>query len=766
MKNQIKFNHISKILYPTLLLLFTVQLFSQDQKIDSLKKVILHSKTDTVIINSLIELSWEYCYGGMYDSTIKYCNQTLLATKKNTKATANWNSKKTAEVQRIIGTTNLMKGDYDKAVSCFRKSHEISNGINDKRGMAKTLMNIGSVYLYKSEFDSSLFYYNKSLTLEQLLKNDHGISDVYICVGAIYFNQGNYPRSLNSFYSALKIKEKIKEDNGISSCLNNIASIYILQKKYNLALELFQKSLDISEKIMDKQGIVNSYSNIGVVYLKTGNYVKALESHFKTLKLYEEMEYMLGYSTALLNIGLTYNNLNKTPEAIEYLLKAVKVKKEIDDLSGLAQCYINLGSIYTDLKNFNEAKKYLYEAQTITENLGDLEKLQDLYFSLSVLEEKTKNFERSLNYFQKYLTFRDSLNAEENVKISLQTSMQYEFDKKAAADSVKVAEERKVFDIQIKQERTQRFALYGGLILVLVFSGFMFNRFKVTKKQKQIIEEKEKETQNQNDIITLQKHLVEEKHKEITDSINYAERIQRSFLATKELLNENLPEYFILFKPKDVVSGDFYWGSKIINPDGVENFAFATADSTGHGVPGAIMSLLNITSLEKAIESNFDSAEILNHTRQTIIKRLEKDGSIEGGKDGMDCSLLMIDFKNKKLNMAAANNPIWIVREKELIEIKGDKMPVGKNDKQNTPFTSHNLELQSGDIIYTLTDGFPDQFGGPKGKKFMIKNLKELLVNNSSLPLSEQKELLEFTFKNWLGDLEQIDDVCVVGIKV
>jgi serine phosphatase RsbU (regulator of sigma subunit) len=333
------------------------------------------------------------------------------------------------------------------------------------------------------------------------------------------------------------------------------------------------------------------------------------------------------------------------------------------------------------------------------------------------------------------------------------------------------------------------YVVIGGLGLVVVFAGFMVNRFRVTNKQKQIIELKEKQTQQQ-------KHIIEEKHREITDSINYAERIQRSFLATKELLDTNLKEYFVLFKPKDVVSGDFYWASTLNNG----NFALTTADSTGHGVQGAIMSLLNITSLEKAIETNTQPLDILNATRKTIIERLKKDGSEHGGKDGMDCSITVYDFATKKLNVSAANNPVWIVRtvtssseayregnndngsryenskeaefstrtdnNVEVIEIKPDKMPVGKHDKDSISFTQQEIELQTGDVVYTLTDGFPDQFGGEKGKKFMSKNLRELLVKNVHLPMHEQKQLLETTFKNWVGDLEQVDDVTIIGVRV
>ena len=247
------------------------------------------------------------------------------------------------------------------------------------------------------------------------------------------------------------------------------------------------------------------------------------------------------------------------------------------------------------------------------------------------------------------------------------------------------------------------------------------------------------------------------------DSINYAERIQRSFLATKEQLDEQLKNYFILFQPKDVVSGDFYWAHTLKNG----YFALVTADSTGHGVPGAIMSLLNTSSLEKAVELGIsEPAEILNHTRQTIIDRLKKDGSAEGGKDGMDCSLMSFNSNKSKLTYSAANNPIWIIRDNTIIELTADKMPVGKHDNDSVSFTQHEIELQKGDLIYTLTDGFPDQFGGPKGKKFMYKHLKRVLISISQLPMDEQKEHLKTTLNNWKGDLEQVDDVCLIGIRV
>ncbi len=307
-------------------------------------------------------------------------------------------------------------------------------------------------------------------------------------------------------------------------------------------------------------------------------------------------------------------------------------------------------------------------------------------------------------------------------------------------------------------------------LYVISFFGavYLFTRWRTRqlliqqKKLEQTIEERTAE-------IVEQKELVEEKQKEIVDSINYAKRIQGALLASDNIFDENLKDYFILFNPKDIVSGDFYWASHLANG----NFALITADSTGHGVPGAMMSMLNISCLNEAINERkiIDPAEILNYVRNRIIQSLSHDGSLEGGKDGMDCSLIDFDFKKKKITYAAANNPIWIIRKdgdgvKQIIELKSDRMPVGKHEKDSVSFTSHVFDLQKGDVVYALTDGYPDQFGGPKGKKFTYKRLKELLIENSAKSVAEQKEILNKNMQSWKGTLEQVDDILLIGVKI
>ncbi|HOY48129.1 MAG TPA: two-component regulator propeller domain-containing protein [Flavobacteriales bacterium] len=263
--------------------------------------------------------------------------------------------------------------------------------------------------------------------------------------------------------------------------------------------------------------------------------------------------------------------------------------------------------------------------------------------------------------------------------------------------------------------------------------------------------------------IKEQKQLIEEKHKEIKDSINYAERIQRSLLASKDLLNKNLNDYFIYYQPKDVVSGDFYWAAELNNGD----FVIICGDSTGHGVPGAIMSILNIACLREAYLQGITSPDlILNETRRLVIENLKNDGSEEGGKDGMDASLICFNPSKDRLTFCGANNPAWILRNQEWIELKPDKMPIGKHDKDSISFTLKEMELIKGDIIYLFTDGMPDQFGGPLGKKYKYNQLKQFLLSIQHLSMDEQHQEIKTELNNWKGDLEQVDDILVIGLRI
>lgn len=290
--------------------------------------------------------------------------------------------------------------------------------------------------------------------------------------------------------------------------------------------------------------------------------------------------------------------------------------------------------------------------------------------------------------------------------------------------------------------------------LGLVISLLNWNR----SFRKEVVLRKAAENQLKSAFIQL-----EEKNKEILDSITYAQRIQRALLASESLLKRNLGDCFFLFQPKAIVSGDFYWAT---NAHG--KFYLIVADSTGHGVPGAFMSLLNISFLNEAINEKGlqKTNEILQHVRSSLIHHLSIEGSDEGGNDGMDCILLCFDFKTNQLEFSCANNPLILVRDASLLEFEPDKLPVGKSVKSSTAFRLQQTELKPGDMIYLFTDGMADQFGGLKGKKLKFKQLCQHLLDHHHLPTALQKQELETLFNNWKGNLEQVDDVLIAGIKI
>lgn len=263
--------------------------------------------------------------------------------------------------------------------------------------------------------------------------------------------------------------------------------------------------------------------------------------------------------------------------------------------------------------------------------------------------------------------------------------------------------------------------------------------------------------------INQQRDVIEEKNKDIVSSIHYAQRIQKALLASDSLLEKNLPEHFVLYKPKDIVSGDFYWGEHVGN-----KFLLCTGDCTGHGVPGAFMSLLGVSFLnEIVIERKIISPDLIfNHLREDIIKVLNPAGTLDEGKDGMDAVLCSFDFEKLTMEFACANNPIWIIRGIELLEFKPDKQPIGMYEREKKTFTLQNIQLQRGDLIYCFTDGYADQFGGPKGKKFKYKHLQETLLSISKNPMKEQQVTLNTIIDDWKGSLDQVDDILIIGVRV
>ncbi|MBA3665611.1 MAG: tetratricopeptide repeat protein [Bacteroidetes bacterium] len=604
------------------------------------------------------------------------------------------------------------------------------------------------------------------------------LSNGLVNKGFVAHNKGDYKTAVSYYQQALALEVKTNDQENIALVYNNMAGVYTDQKLFNEAIEFFKKSLDIRLTLKSESGVGQSYSNLGSIYNEMNDTAMARVYYFKSLEFSIKHNDLLHTAITYNSLGSLFVNQGDHKRGLDFYNKSLDLNEKINNKRGVCAVLGNISSYFFKQKEYTEARYNALKGMKIAKEIGFPSHIKALAQTLYSIEESTGNTANALQYFKLYINMRDSINSVENSKATLKVQMQFEYDKQKAIDEAVHNKELLLSAEREQKQKLTSIAIGVVLLLMMVFAIFIYNRLQVTNKQKKIIEE-------QKYLVEEKSYIIEEKQKEIIDSINYARRIQNTLLANETLLNEYIPEHFIFFKPKDIVSGDFYWASSIggkqssgnaqLTTPTSELFYLAVCDSTGHGVPGAFMSLLNISFMNEAInEKNIkEPHEILNHVRKRLIEEVSRDG----GQDGMDGILMCIQKKGDKatLTYAAANNHPIIVSGGKAHELGKDKMPVGKGEK-NESFTLRTLEVKNADTIYLYTDGFADQFGGEKarlngfsfgqGKKFKYKALNTLLESNSHLAMHEQKQRLENTFDSWRGQLEQVDDVCVIGFRL
>jgi len=617
------------------------------------------------------------------------------------------------------------------------------------------LNNFGAIYNIQGDIPKALEFYHNSLNIYEEMGDKTGMAITLNNIGIIYNDQGDIHKALECYHKSLKISEERSDKEAIATCLNNFGVIYNNQGEIPKALECYHKSLNNYKEMGNKSGMATALNNIGMVYKNQGDLPKALEFFQKSLKIVEEMGYKSGIASSLYNLGLIYTIQGDLPKALECYHKSLNIREAIGDKSGIAYSLTNIGGIELDQGELDRALNSGTQALLIAREIGSPELISDNSSLLSKVAIKQRNFKEAFEMYQLHIQMHDSINNKETQKAAIQQQFKYDYEKKeAVANAEHKSELERQEAVSAAEEHKQDIiigSVSGGLGLVGLFSVFLFNRFRVTKRQKGIIEEQKEDVDRAYDSL-------EEKNKDITDSINYAQRIQAAILPPNRIMKQYLSNSFVLYKPKDIVAGDFYW----IEPVG-DTIIFAAADCTGHGVPGAMLSMLCNNALNRSVRQYglTDPGKILDKTREIIIAEFDK--SDEHVHDGMDISLCALN--GSKLLFAGAYNPLWIARDNEIIEIKGDKQPIGNSDNPK-PFTTHSFDLKKGDVYYIFSDGYVDQFGGKRGKKLKAKAFRELLLSVTDKPMAEKQVLLHETFENWRGDLEQVDDVCVIGVNV
>jgi serine phosphatase RsbU (regulator of sigma subunit)/tetratricopeptide (TPR) repeat protein len=674
-----------------------------------------------------------------------------------------------------LGELNRRFREYEGAMAYYDTAYGMAEASGSGNKMAEINASQGMVMYYQGEFLHAVGYYEKAIVLFNVLGDEEGESSNLLRLANANYQLARYDIALGHYQHALTIFEKINHKAGMIAVLNGMALIYFSQEQFEKALETHLTLLNMNRERQDQEEIGRSLHNIGNVYNKMAGdslitrfgdfymdsikaepsdkylelFQEALDYYEQAMEVWEQEDYNEGIKGSLNNIGIIYVTAAMPDMALPYLRRALTIAQELNDRAVESSIYLSLGQVYLLYENFGSASEYLKRSLELALELDTKETLMGVYEVLSDLNIKQGRYREALNYFKLHSAIKDTLTRKERLEQITEMQVKYETEATEKENALLMAESE-LADARLKQTRI---ILTLTIIAIVIFIIMVVQLIRANNlKKKANIELAQKNT-----LITAQK-------KEITDSIQYASRIQNAMLPPGDYIDSLLPERFILFKPRDIVSGDFYY---ITEKEG--KVICVVADCTGHGVPGALMSMLGISFLNEIISKHRDlphSNDILEELRAHVIKSLRQTGKVGESQDGMDLALYIVDLKTGKMEYSGANNSLWLIRDGELIEKRADKMPIGIYSWVEDSFTRHDIDLQKGDLIYSFSDGYYDQFGGPSQKKFMIRNFKKMLLKIHSKTMKEQKKIMVETLEQWMADTSQVDDILVVGVRV
>ncbi len=768
----------SFILFSFLILAFS--LTAQQNPIDSLENALKNENIDSSKVKLYNELSALY-RGRDNDKAFQYADSAIkLGEISDYKIGI-------AEAYKTAGILHFMSGEFDKAYETTNKSKEIYRTINNQNGVAACLVNTGIFNKNLGKIKKSIENYKNALNIYKEIEDKEGIAKTNFNLGNIFNQQGNYKNALDNYFESLKVFEEVDNKFMVAKLYSNIGIVYSDQNDNEKAIDNFNKALIIYAKLEDKKGVAEANNNIGNSYAENKEYSLAGDYYLKSLKLFKEIEFSPMIARLYYNLGDIKNKTKQFKKAKEYFDKSLEIYKKMNSPLGIALCYNGLGEYYYNKKDFKKASELLEKAKEIS-------KKSDITISIEAVEWLSKtyakkgNFKDAYNNHVLFKMYNDSIFNENNEKELTAMSMQYEYAKQEEIRKAKEKiEEENKRKIQAEKDKTNRITIIGlaiigiAALIIAIISIFSYRRKQKANKllaaQKQEIESKNTELEQSNEEILAQRDEIEDKNvliteqrdialkqkEEITSSIHYAQRIQNAILPDRKMFVNYISDYFIFFKPKDIVSGDFYWMTRIDT-----KLIVAAADCTGHGVPGAFMSMLGVTFLNEIVNRDKIIApnEILNNLRTKVIDSLNQKGGET--KDGMDIAISVIDTEKQEIQFSGAYNPLYIIPKdkKEVKIIKADRMPIGIYIKMDKKFTNNTIKYNKGDSIYLFSDGYIDQFGGKDERKLKSGKFQELLLKIQEKNMAEQKDILGEFLNQWKGDLDQLDDIIIIGMKL
>jgi serine phosphatase RsbU (regulator of sigma subunit) len=653
------------------------------------------------------------------------------------------------------------KEEYSRALVLDYKAMKIFEEIDNKIARATLLNNIAEIYSAKNNYVKALEYHDKAAKLYQLTGNADGMATSMNNIANVYKRIGKSAQAMDYYLKALTIREKEKNEVAMAILYNNIGYVFYQQGEFETALNYYYKSLRLREKTGDKKGTATTLNNMSLSLQAKQDFGAATECLYKSVAIRRELGDERGVATGLANLADLYSTQKQFDKSMELYNEAYAIHEKIDNPKGIARILHGKASLYYKQGKLREAVEYSLKCLAIAKPAGFFDETRQSSLMLYTIYRKQKKSPEALAMYELYIAMRDSGRYEENKKEIIKQQMIYDFDKQRAADSIRVADAGRMRDEQynheVARQRVYSYAGIGGALLMLALAGASFIAYKNKKRSNQLESERRH-------IIEKQKNEVERKNREISDSIHYAKQIQMAMLPSIPYFSELFSKRaFLIYGPRDIVSGDFYWYTEHNG-----KLFVAAADCTGHGVPGCLMSMISINMLNDSVhkERLDDPSDMLSYVNRNIKRALQKESDPNALRDGMDIVLCCFDFNNSVLSFAAANRPLCLIRNGELTEYKATKAAIGGLTSFDQVFQRQELQLKKNDSLYIFTDGYADQFGGDKGKKMTTKRFKELLLSVQDKSIAEQGRAVADYFTFWAGKNEQVDDVLVIGIKV
>lgn len=763
---------------------------------DSALQIWNNLKDTAGIIKSQYYLSLVYRDLSQYNKALSMTKH-LIALNDQVK-----DSSGLADVYNNLGGVYIRLNQYDSAAFWYEKAIQIRFAMNDSVKMADSYSNMGKMAREQNMYDDAINYYIKALKLYEVLKMQQKAAYTRLLLGGTYWASKQYQKALQQYLVTQRRYEAMNNKTQVASVLKNIGLIYrdignfdkaveyhqqslaiyrqtdnllmvgiainILAGDYwsvgnfNQALDTYLKALKVRKKLGNKTHIAGSYNNVALAYKSLEKNDSALLYYNKSLRLYIELKDRQNEAAIYNNIGNLYKKNKLWDSAYSYLQKALKLRRVIRHTQGIGYSSFNIAQVLVELKRNTEARKYLLEAEKVARKLNDNYLIKECCLMLSEIYNTAGQYKQSLYYFQEYHNAVKRLQLDESIRRVADMQIRFEAEKRQ-----RIVEKK---DAELQQQRMRIYYLTGGVVLLIVLIILAIVAFLQKRRSNRLlalrnmeIEEQKAEIEAQRDLATEQRDMITEQNTKITDSIQYASRIQNALLPPENQMEKILERHFIMFKPRDVVSGDFYYFQKYKNYT-----VIVAADCTGHGVPGAFMSMLGISMLNEimAMDNLENAAQMLDVLRYKVKQNLHQTTGNESNSDGMDLSMILLDRENLKLHFAGANNPLLIVRNGEMNTYNGDRMPIGVHMYDEEHFANHEIKIEKGDKLYMFSDGYMDQFGGKKGRKLMSKNFKNLILDSSQLDLKKQKLELESFFDKWRGEFKQIDDIVVIALEI